>query len=253
MILWYAAIVFVAGSLHRRWKTPRGAGPSIWFLDLPWGDWSVAIDVASATWQVRACWHSEKAKLEEGRRMQFDDICIYIYTYNHRRIQRGQWPKTWYTRAADSYLVACWNLFRLCFCFFFSRGIQCQTKARSKACSFSCQWDWWSKTRAPRGKISKSQLLDLLLAIYQPPVSWLRWPTWAPTKGCDQRLSQTSFADFLPKRLLRNFTAKAPAWLPSLPSKISSKFLLASCFRAGKSCLMERLFGAKVWCKICLV
>lgn len=81
MILWYAAIVFVAGSLHRRWKTPRGAGPSIWFLDLPWGDWSVAIDVASATWQVRACWHSEKAKLEEGRRMQFDDICIYIYTH----------------------------------------------------------------------------------------------------------------------------------------------------------------------------
>lgn len=79
--------------------------------------------------------------------------------------------------------------------FFFFRGIQCQTKARSKTCSFSCQRDWWSKTRAPRGKISKSQLLDLLLAIYQPPVSWLRWPTWAPTKGCDQRLSQTSFAD----------------------------------------------------------
>lgn len=51
----------------------------------------------------------------------------------------------------------------------------------------------------------------------------------------------------------QTFTAKAPAWLPSLPSKISSKFLLAFCFRAGKSCLMERLFGAKVSCKICLV
>lgn len=59
-------------------------------------------------------------------------LYIYIYTYNHRRIQRGQWPKTWYTRAADSYLVACWNLFRLCFCFFFSEVFNAKQRLGQK-------------------------------------------------------------------------------------------------------------------------
>lgn len=223
MILWYAAIVFVAGSLHRRWKTPRGAGPSIWFLDLPWGDWSVAIDVASATWQVSACGHSEKAKLEEGRRMQYDGMYIHIFAYNHRRIRKAN-GQTWYTLwpAESSPLV------------FFFRGIQCQTKARSRTCSFSCQWDWWSHHGRTRQDFqvtaAGSSTGHLPASCFLAPMAhmgihMLVFFAKKTAKGSLERraaLSQTSFADFLPKRLLWNFTAKAPDYhhylLKSLPN-----------------------------------
>ena len=181
----------VAGSLHRRWKTPRGAGPSIWFLDLPWGDWSVAIDVASATWQVSACWHSERQNLkkEEGC-----NLMIFVYVYNHRRIRKANGQNMIH---ACRWFIILWpaEISSACvFCFFFSEVFNAKQRLGQKpvasvANEIGDQKHGHHEARFP------SQLLDLLLAIYQPPVSWLRWPTWAPTKGCDQRLSQTSFAD----------------------------------------------------------